>query len=71
MLIRLSYCVGNLIGPQLFFEREAPRYQSGFASMIVCFSVQTLIIAAMYLVNLRENRRVSSHEESCPMGSHN
>jgi MFS family permease len=23
----IMYCVGNVIGPQLFFESEAPRYQ--------------------------------------------
>ncbi|KAJ6124208.1 hypothetical protein N7471_011525 [Penicillium samsonianum] len=53
----VSYCVGNLIGPQLFFAREAPRYQSGFASMIVCFVVQIAIVVVMYTVNARENRR--------------
>ncbi|CAI7605015.1 unnamed protein product [Penicillium discolor] len=53
----VSYCVGNLIGPQLFFSREAPRYQSGFASMIVCFVVQIAIVIVMYTVNARENKR--------------
>ncbi|KAJ5376446.1 hypothetical protein N7509_013332 [Penicillium cosmopolitanum] len=53
----VSYCVGNLIGPQLFFEREAPRYQSGFASMIACFAAQIVIVGVMYVVNARENRR--------------
>ncbi|CAI7636454.1 unnamed protein product [Penicillium glandicola] len=53
----VSYCVGNLIGPQLFFTREAPRYQSGFASMIVCFVVQIAIVVVMYTVNVRENKR--------------
>lgn len=23
----IMYCTGNIIGPQLFFEREAPKYQ--------------------------------------------
>jgi MFS family permease len=26
----VMYCVGNVIGPQLFFESEAPRYQACF-----------------------------------------
>lgn len=50
--------MGNLIGPQLFFVREAPRYKSGFESWIVCFIVQIFIVAVMYIVNLRENRKV-------------
>jgi hypothetical protein len=58
VLTTISYCVGNLIGPQLFFPKEAPRYQSGFASMLVCFSVQFLFIGISYLINLRENKRV-------------
>ncbi|KAL2825074.1 hypothetical protein BDW59DRAFT_162020 [Aspergillus cavernicola] len=53
----VCYCVGNLIGPQLFFQKEKPRYQSGFTTMIVCFAVQILIIAALYITNWRENRR--------------
>ncbi|KAJ5578604.1 uncharacterized protein N7459_007568 [Penicillium hispanicum] len=53
----VSYCVGNLIGPQLFFAREAPRYQSGFASMIVCFAAQIAIVGLMYVLNARENKR--------------
>ncbi|KAH7007075.1 major facilitator superfamily domain-containing protein [Ilyonectria destructans] len=53
----VSYCLGNIIGPQLFFSYEAPRYQSGFAAMIVCFCVQILLVTAMYFVNWRENTR--------------
>ncbi|KAK3192878.1 hypothetical protein K4F52_001235 [Lecanicillium sp. MT-2017a] len=32
----IAYCAGNIIGPQLFFEREAPSYSSGFVALIVC-----------------------------------
>jgi ACS family allantoate permease-like MFS transporter len=27
----VMYCTGNIVGPQLFFEREAPRYQVCYA----------------------------------------
>jgi hypothetical protein len=30
---------GNIIGPQLFFEREAPSYPSGFLGMMICFGI--------------------------------
>ncbi|PKX95933.1 putative MFS allantoate transporter [Aspergillus novofumigatus IBT 16806] len=30
----VMYCAGNIVGPQLFFESEAPRYQSGFQAVI-------------------------------------
>ncbi|KAJ5980089.1 hypothetical protein N7481_007387 [Penicillium waksmanii] len=59
----VSYCVGNLIGPQLFFEREAPRYQSGFASMIACFAAQIVIVSVMY-VRDRLNANVSENDRT-------
>ncbi|CAG8112837.1 unnamed protein product [Penicillium olsonii] len=38
----IMYCVGNIVGPQLFFEREAPKYQSGFLAIIICLVVCVL-----------------------------
>ncbi|KAJ5520948.1 hypothetical protein N7463_001401 [Penicillium fimorum] len=35
----IMYCTGNIIGPQLFFEKEAPKYQSGFLVIIICLIV--------------------------------
>ncbi|GFF35947.1 uncharacterized transporter C417.10 [Aspergillus udagawae] len=53
----VMYCAGNIIGPQLFFEREAPRYQSGFQAVIVCFVV-VVVVALVLGAYLRwENRR--------------
>ncbi|CZR68552.1 related to DAL5-Allantoate and ureidosuccinate permease [Phialocephala subalpina] len=56
-MIFMAYCVGNIIGPQLFFAREAPNYNSGFASMIVCFSVGAALILVMRSYLIWENRR--------------
>lgn len=53
-----SYCIGNIVGPQLFFAREKPRYESGFTAIIVCFAVQIFIISGLYVNSWRENRRV-------------
>ncbi|GIJ90024.1 hypothetical protein Asppvi_008972 [Aspergillus pseudoviridinutans] len=53
----VMYCAGNIVGPQLFFEHEAPRYQSGFQAVIVCFVV-VVVVALLLGVYLRwENRR--------------
>ncbi|KAJ5219524.1 Major facilitator superfamily transporter [Penicillium chermesinum] len=30
----IAYCAGNIIGPQLFFESEAPSYRSGFIALM-------------------------------------
>ncbi|OJD32097.1 mfs allantoate transporter [Diplodia corticola] len=53
----VAYCVGNVVGPQLFFAEEAPRYRSGFVAMIVCFAVQAGVLGAYWVVCRRENAR--------------
>ncbi|GJN69376.1 hypothetical protein PLIIFM63780_000433 [Purpureocillium lilacinum] len=51
------YCAGNIIGPQLFFAREAPKYTSGFMAMIVCFGVGLISCVLLRVYLARENRR--------------
>lgn len=48
----VTYCVGNIIEPHLFFADEAPSYPSGFAAMLVFLSVSTVMIITMrvYLI---------------------
>ncbi|KAF5250799.1 hypothetical protein FANTH_4071 [Fusarium anthophilum] len=57
-LVFIAYCAGNIIGPQLFFAREAPRYDSGFAAMMVCLSACFVISYAFrrYLIWVNKNR---------------
>ncbi|KAJ5767003.1 uncharacterized protein N7511_004619 [Penicillium nucicola] len=38
----ILYCTGNIVGPQLFFAREAPKYQSGFLAIIICLVICVL-----------------------------
>ncbi|KUJ21321.1 MFS general substrate transporter [Mollisia scopiformis] len=56
-MIFIAYCVGNIVGPQLFFAREAPNYGSAFASMFVCFSVGIALIILLRFYPIWENRR--------------
>ncbi|KAJ5666558.1 hypothetical protein N7462_010967 [Penicillium macrosclerotiorum] len=52
------YCAGNIIGPQLFFAREAPRYKSGFLAIIICFAISTVTILVLrYLLIFENNKR--------------
>ncbi|KAJ5752588.1 hypothetical protein N7520_009505 [Penicillium odoratum] len=52
------YCAGNIIGPQLFFAREAPRYKSGFLAIMICFAISTVTILVLrYLLVLENNKR--------------
>lgn len=55
--IFISYCVGNIVGPQLFFPSEAPRYQSGFLAAAICLAAAIVdcLLLRFYLV--WENKR--------------
>ncbi|KAJ5091888.1 MFS general substrate transporter [Penicillium alfredii] len=56
-LLFTGYCVGNIIGPQTFKEREAPGYHSAYVAMLVGYSVKLLAITVLYLYMYFENQR--------------
>lgn len=65
--IFVAYCVGNIIGPQLFFERERPNYPSGFNAILVCFAagVVTTLALRFYLIWLNRCRdKAQKHSEA-------
>jgi len=53
----IAYCLGNIVGPQLFFEDEAPSYPSGFLSMIICFGAALVLSIALRFYLIWENKR--------------
>ncbi|CAG9948560.1 unnamed protein product [Clonostachys rosea f. rosea IK726] len=53
----IAYCTSNIIGPQLFFAREAPTYKPGFFSLMVCFAIATVACLALRFYPIFENRR--------------
>ncbi|KAI0547756.1 MFS general substrate transporter [Xylaria curta] len=38
-LLFVAYCVGNIVGPQLFVEGEAPAYATAFRGIVICYSL--------------------------------
>ncbi|CAH0023111.1 unnamed protein product [Clonostachys rhizophaga] len=40
-LIFVGYCAGNIAGPQLFLETEAPAYTTAFVTLLVCLCLST------------------------------
>ncbi|KAF4546006.1 Major facilitator superfamily [Lasiodiplodia theobromae] len=56
-MLFVAYCVGNIIGPQLFFDREAPTYQSGFLAMLICFVLGIIFSIALRVYYIWENKR--------------
>ncbi|KAL4808288.1 major facilitator superfamily domain-containing protein [Aspergillus unguis] len=56
-MIFIGYCAGNVGGPHLFFDDEAPSYPSGFLAMLICFGVSLVIALALRFYLTWENRR--------------
>ncbi|GAO14021.1 uncharacterized protein UV8b_01897 [Ustilaginoidea virens] len=53
----ISFCVGSIIGPQLFFAWETPTYHSGFLGLMGCLAVGFMASWAMRARLMWENRR--------------
>ncbi|KAL4782216.1 major facilitator superfamily domain-containing protein [Aspergillus varians] len=56
-VVFVAYCTGNIVGPQIMFEREAPSYPSGFAGMLVCFACSTIVILLLRFYLIWENSK--------------
>jgi len=56
-ILFLGYCAGNIIGPQVFITREAPRYQTGCEVCIICLCLAILTTLILRQLMDRENKR--------------
>jgi len=56
-LYLIAYCVGNLIGPQVFQAKDAPRYTPALITIVVCWIICIILLLVIWFVNVRENRR--------------
>ncbi|KAF1963481.1 membrane transporter [Byssothecium circinans] len=52
----IGYCVGNIIGPQTFKAKDAPRYVPAEITIIVCWCVCLGILAFIHVWSVRQNR---------------
>ncbi|KAL7667327.1 Major facilitator superfamily (MFS) profile domain-containing protein [[Candida] zeylanoides] len=53
----VSYCVGNLVGPQTFIDSQAPDYVGGKISIAVCGVCSFVILIAIFASYIRENKK--------------
>lgn len=56
-LYLIGYCVGNIIGPQIFAEKDAPEYRPAEITIIVCYFVCVVDIIFIYFWCKRENKK--------------
>ena len=52
-----GYCVGNIIGPQTFRDREKPGYRSAYVAMLVGYSVKLCAVLVLFVYMWSVNRR--------------
>ncbi|KZT57449.1 MFS allantoate transporter-like protein [Calocera cornea HHB12733] len=63
-LYLIAYCVGNLIGPQVFQAKDAPRYTPALITIVVCWIICIILLLVIWWVNVRENRRRDAFRDS-------
>jgi hypothetical protein len=51
------YAAGNVAGANIFFAREAPRYYSALAGLLICYAGIIVLSAAAYVSMRWENAR--------------
>ncbi|KHN97275.1 Major facilitator superfamily domain, general substrate transporter [Metarhizium album ARSEF 1941] len=43
----IAYCIGNIVGPQLFLQTEAPSYDSAFQAIVICYALAIALAIAL------------------------
>ncbi|KAI1170044.1 MFS general substrate transporter [Nemania sp. FL0916] len=60
-LLFLAYCAGNIAGPQLFIEDEAPTYDTAFRGILICYTLvagfSLLLRTYLQFINRRRQKR--------------
>lgn len=52
-----AYCVGNIIGPQLFRASDAPSYSNGYIGLLVCIVISMASISLYGIICYSENKQ--------------
>ncbi|KAH8695994.1 putative MFS allantoate transporter [Talaromyces proteolyticus] len=56
-LYLIAYCVGNIIGPQVFRPGDAPRYVPAEITIVVCYGVALIDLAFIWWWYQRQNKK--------------
>ncbi|KAF9641076.1 hypothetical protein BFW01_g12882 [Lasiodiplodia theobromae] len=63
------YCVGCIVGPQLWQAEDAPHYRKGCIASIASYACLILSLLAYYLSGVRSNRKRDGEDESTVMSA--
>ena len=56
-IVLMSFCVGNIIGPETFAANDAPQYIPAKMTIVIVLSFSMLITLVLMFLNSRENKR--------------
>ncbi|KAL2810160.1 major facilitator superfamily domain-containing protein [Aspergillus granulosus] len=56
-LLFVAYCVGNIVGPQLFLESEEPHYGTGMTASVSGLALGIFFLTCLLLYYIWENKR--------------
>jgi hypothetical protein len=56
-MLFVGWAVGNLIAPQIFQEKDAPRYLSGFIVHIGVYGAYTILVLGTRFLIIRRNKQ--------------
>ncbi|KAH8899236.1 major facilitator superfamily transporter allantoate, partial [Thozetella sp. PMI_491] len=53
----IAYCIGNIIGPQVFQDKDKPGYRPAKITILVCYCLALADIVFLYFWYRRQNRK--------------
>jgi len=56
-IMLIGYCVGNLVGPQMWTQQYKPRNRVPWAVITICYFVCTILLLIIRYILVRENKR--------------
>jgi sugar phosphate permease len=66
----VSYSLGNIISPQAFLAKEAPRYSTGVAVSLASFCANIIIFGCLYITySVSNNRRDKESNDQPPISN--
>ncbi|KKY24550.1 putative allantoate permease [Phaeomoniella chlamydospora] len=66
----IAYCVGNIVGPQLFRASDAPDYSHGYEGLLACVAIAIASISAYSILCRVENRKRDREADLSPRVDH-
>ncbi|KAF2157836.1 MFS general substrate transporter [Myriangium duriaei CBS 260.36] len=60
-LYLIAYCTGNIIGPQTFVPKDAPRYVPAEVTIVVCWGVCLVDMWFIHWYSVRMNKKKAAH----------